>query len=292
MLSKEIRSEVEEVISVHAGEPCTIKDARPLGGGCINNAFAISTDAGNFFLKTNDAAKYPGMFEAEANGLKLLASANAIVVPSVIDHGIAGKDSFLLLELAEQGKLQNDSWEDFGASLAKLHTNTQQQFGLDHNNYIGSLHQSNRLHDTWSSFFSNERLEPQLRLALDTGRAGSGLRAKFEKLFLVMDEIFPVGKPSLLHGDLWSGNFMISPGGKACIYDPAVYFGNREMDIATTKLFGGFEEGFYEGYNDAFPLEKGWQQRVDICNLYPLMVHVNLFGGGYLNDVERILNKF
>jgi len=163
---------------------------------------------------------------------------------------------------------------------------------LDHNNYIGSLHQSNQKHDKWVSFFIEERLNPQLKLAYDSGKINSSILEKFEVMFLVLEEIFPVEKPSLLHGDLWSGNLMTDNFGNPCLIDPAVYFGFREMDLAMTTLFGGFDSEFYESYQRINHLETGWQERFDICNLYPLLVHVNLFGEGYLSSVKNILKRF
>ena len=180
----------------------------------------------------------------------------------------------------------------FGKQLAQLHQNTNTSFGLEESNYIGSLLQQNNLHNNWIDFFINERLKPQIKLARDNGKIDLSTITKFERLYTKLDEIFPEEPPALLHGDLWSGNFMVDEKGGPVIIDPAVYFGHREMDIAMTKLFGGFNQQLYQSYNEHFPLEKGWEQRVDICNLYPLMVHVNLFGGGYLEQVKSILNKF
>jgi len=175
-------------------------------------------------------------------------------------------------------------------SYDKRLTNTN--FGLDYNNYIGSLHQQNNLHPTWVDFFINERLQPQIKLARDNNEIDSTTILKFENLYKKLDEVFPKEKPALLHGDLWSGNFMSDEKGESVIMDPTVYYGHREMDIAMAKLFGGFDAEFYSSYNEHYPLENGWEQRINVCNLYPLMVHVNLFGGGYLGQVKSILSKF
>ena len=192
----------------------------------------------------------------------------------------------------EQSQPENNFWENFGRGLAKLHKTTSDYFVLDHNNYIGSLTQSNRKRDNWIDFFVEERLGFQLKLARDSHLIDSGVLSAAEGLFNRLNEIIPKEQSSLLHGDLWSGNFMLGDQGEACLIDPAVYYGHREMDIAMTKLFGGFDHQFYEAYNQEFPMEKGWEQRMDICNLYPLLVHVNLFGGGYVSQLTSILKRF
>jgi protein-ribulosamine 3-kinase len=263
-----------------------------IGGGCINEAAQIETTAENYFVKYNLASKYPDMFEKEAKGLKLLASAQCLRIPEVFFHGIAGDYSFLMLEFINQSARIQNFWDEFGYSLAALHKHTAESFGLDHDNYMGSLKQCNHLHPDWYSFFISERLEPQVKLARDSGALTAAIVKSFENLYNLLPGIVPPESPALLHGDLWSGNFMVSEGGTACLIDPAVYYGHRETDIAMTKLFGGFPEEFYSAYNSPFPLEKGWQQRIDILNLYPLLIHVNLFGGGYASQVVSIIRRF
>jgi protein-ribulosamine 3-kinase len=157
---------------------------------------------------------------------------------------------------------------------------------------MGSLYQHNTFHNRWINFFIQERLERQVRLARDRGNISSADVSAFERLYKKLEEIFPETKPSLVHGDLWSGNFMINENGLPSLIDPAVYYGHPEVDIAMSTLFGGFADSFYETYNQSNPLEKGWQQRLDYYNLYPLMIHVNLFGESYLRAVRRIIQKF
>ncbi len=154
------------------------------------------------------------------------------------------------------------------------------------------LYQSNKKHDNWIDFFRTERLEKQVKLARDHNRMGKTVVQSFENFYRALPEIFPIEPPAFIHGDLWGGNFMTDENGAPVIIDPAVYYGHREMDLGMSQLFGGFDHAFYEAYHHHFPLEKGWQERVDYCNLYPLMVHLNLFGGGYLNSVQSILRKF
>lgn len=264
----------------------------PVSGGCINECYRFKSDIYSFFVKLNSAAKYPGMFAAEAKGLNLLKAANAIFVPQVLDAGEVEEQSYLMLEYIEPGKRIPCFFEEFGHAMALLHRNTATSFGLDHDNYIGSLPQSNKQYDNWSDFFVEERLEKQVKLAKDKKKLDSVTVRRFDRLYAKSEQLFPHEPPALLHGDIWNGNYMTAPDGKACIFDPAVYYGHREMDIAMTKLFGGFADEFYRAYNSCYPLEKGWEERQDIANLYPLMVHVNLFGGNYLMDVKKILNRF
>lgn len=292
MLPAAVKEGIERDLTGSLGKEIRILSSASLGGGCINHALRINTTAGDFFAKWNRAGAFPGMFAAETKGLELLRNTKVIPIPCVIASGEAGNHAWLVLELVNAGKTAKNFWEEFGKSVARLHKNTAPQFGLDHDNYIGSLPQSNDRKLTWTDFFIHQRLEPQLKMAVDSGAAPSGLIQAFEKFFLQFPERVPVELPALLHGDLWKGNYMISPEGKACLIDPAIYYGHREMDLAMTRLFGGFEEAFYVGYQDAFPLQPGFEKRTDIHNLYPLMVHVNLFGGSYLRSVENILKQY
>jgi fructosamine-3-kinase len=232
------------------------------------------------------------MFEKEAAGLNLLACTNTIKIPGVIATGNSGEFAYLLLEFIETGLAGRDFWSDFGIKLADLHRNTHEFFGLDYDNYIGSLAQSNSFHTDFISFFITQRIEPQLKKARNIGALSHADTRFFESLFNTLHNIFPIQKPSLIHGDLWSGNVIVTADGSPCLIDPAVYYGHREADIAMTQLFGGFQHEFYAAYNLAWPMEKGWQNRMDIFNLYPLLVHVNLFGGSYARQVLQIIRQF
>jgi protein-ribulosamine 3-kinase len=285
MLPAEIKSAIENKLGG------VISGTKALGGGCNNHAARIEINSVSYFVKWNDSSRFPGMFEAEEKGLNLLRECSGCVIPQVIMQGITEPNTFLLLEFLEK---DISHWKDAGFVLGNMHnykrwTNTS--FGLDHDNYIGSLKQSNTIHDSWKDFFTSERILPQVKLAMDHGRLSKNDLRAAENFCQRIDEIFPEEKPSLLHGDLWNGNFMFTSHGPA-LFDPAVYWGHREMDIAMTKLFGGFDSAFYEGYNEHYPLEKNWELRIDYCNLYPLLVHVNLFGGGYADDVKQILKPF
>lgn len=325
MLPKEIIKEAERILSKRFSKDVIIHGSSGVGGGCINDSHRIDTSAGKFFVKYNNTSRYPGMFEAEAKGLKILKDSNTVNVPQVIGHSEAGLYSMLFLEFINSGTGLDDFWQDFGYNLAKMHqtTNTARKnagtttaadgiapggdgfdetsgnhelahigFGLDHNNYIGSLPQSNKWHAKWIDFFVNERIEAQLKLAVDSGKAGVELVRMFQKMYKHLSDFFPEEPPALLHGDLWSGNYMVGSNGRAVIIDPAVYYGHRYIDLGMTQLFGGFSPPFYEAYNDAYTLEASWKKSMDIANLYPLMVHVNLFGGGYQSSVKSILKRF
>lgn len=286
MIPEEVKGAIEQKLDTK------VTDFSSIGGGCINAAGKITTSSGVFFIKWNNAAAYPGMFEAEAKGLSILKKVNAVYVPKAIASGDSGEKTYIICEYIEKGSQRKDFWENFGAGLAQLHKNHHQKFGLDHDNYIGSLPQYNFQMDDWVEFFIQQRLEQQIELARNAGKISSSLVRKFEKLYPKLNEIFPPAKPSLLHGDLWSGNYLVGADGYACIVDPAVYYGYREIEIAFTQLFGGYSTEFYNAYNDHYPMEKGFDGRKDIYNLYPLMVHVNLFGGSYLASVENILRQF
>jgi len=292
MLPSALSREVSALLSGKIGIDVRIIKTLPLSGGSINEAFLLETNSGNYFLKYNHASAYPGMFEQEALGLELLLEAGEIRVPEVITSGESGNYSFLLLEYLDAAGKRSDFWATFGRRLAALHRHSAETFGLDHNNYIGSLKQYNNQHQLWTDFFREERLLVQIEMAGKSGLMSSNMRQAFENLFKRLDEIFPKEPPSLIHGDLWSGNYMVDEKGEACIIDPAVYFGFREMDIGMSRLFGVFGNEFYEAYDEAWPMAPGWRERIEICNLYPLMVHVNLFGAGYLGSVESILRRF
>jgi fructosamine-3-kinase len=292
MLPSEIQESALELLQKHRGIKTEILHLRGLSGGDINSAFLLDTGQDKYFLKYNLADAYPGMFKLEARGLELLFHAGEIRVPGVIGSAETGQYSFLLLEYLEAAPQTSDFWETFGRRLAGLHRHSDDHFGLDHDNYIGSLRQYNDPKENWIDFFREERLLVQMELAATKGLLGERLRKAFENLFPQLEEIFPSEPASLIHGDLWSGNFMVDDKGEACIIDPAVYYGFREMDIGMSRLFGGFSSEFYDAYNEAYPMAPGWQERIEICNLYPLLVHVNLFGGGYLGSVEAILKRF
>ena len=286
------KTAIEDFLTDEFGKQVQISSVNAVGGGSINSAYGFETNVGKFFVKLNSASRYPGMFEKETLGLKILSEAGELPVPETVGFGENHAEAFLVLKFIETGVPSAGFWENFGHALARLHGHTADTFGLDHDNYIGSLSQSNTFHDTWPEFFIEERLKPQISLAFDGKRLlDSDLKA-FGNFFNRLSEIFPKESPALLHGDLWSGNFMANQAGEAVLIDPAVYFGHREMDLGMSQLFGGFHRRFYEAYNEISPLASGWEKRLDYCNLYPLLVHVNLFGGSYVHPVKQIIKPF
>jgi protein-ribulosamine 3-kinase len=261
-------------------------------GGCINNGGRLSTESGDFFIKWNDREKFPAMFDAEAKGLALLSETKTVFIPAVIHSGETAAYQYLVLEFIEQKSKRGDYWELLGEQLAAMHRITSPAFGLDHDNFIGSLPQCNTLSSNWSDFFIHHRLKPQLQLAIQRGALETKVADKFEALFKMIPALLPNERPSLLHGDLWNGNLISNALGEPCLIDPAVYYGSREAEIAFTTLFGGFSDRFYASYNAAFPIISGYDERADLYNLYPLLVHVNLFGGAYVAQVVSIVRTF
>ena len=291
-LSGSLIERLSERLSRHLGRAVDVERAVPVGGGSINDGYRLHTNEGTFFAKTNRADHSPSMFEAEADGLHRLRATGTVRVPEVIAWGEDHDDTFLLLEHIGSAPKGPMFWEDLGRSLARLHAVTGEHFGLERDNYIGTLRQTNTRHGAWDAFFVQCRLEPQVRMARDRQRLGMGDVLRFERLYMRLADLFPRERPALLHGDLWSGNILSDERSAPVLIDPAVYFGHRDMDLAMARLFGGFEAGFFHGYNDEFPLAPGWEERVDLCNLYPLLVHVNLFGGGYAQQVAAVLRRF
>jgi protein-ribulosamine 3-kinase len=291
MIPEEILLALTEFIGPVSGS-LILYSSEPLSGGCINHVHRLETPDGNFCIKYNRKEVFPGMFESEATGLTTLRTAGEIKVPAVIGTGVSEHYSFILLEFIHSSKRTDGFMEDFGHCLARLHRHTKHRFGFPENNYMGSLPQCNSYHSDWAEFFIRERLEPQTELARKNGYLTADDMVCFGSLYRHLEKELLYEPPSLLHGDLWGGNYMVSDEGRACLIDPAVYFGHREVDLAMSRLFGGFDPDFYRSYEEEFPLEKGWNTRVDIYNLYPLLVHLNLFGTGYYGSVKDIIKKF
>jgi fructosamine-3-kinase len=268
-----------------------VAGTRPIGGGDINRADAVTlSDGRRLFVKWN-ARPPAGMFAAEARGLAWLEEAKAVRVPRVVAAG-AG---FLALELIAAATPARDFDERLGRGLAALHRFGAPRFGLDHDNFIGRLPQDNAAVQGdagWAAFYRERRLEAQLRMAGDGGLATSRMRAGFDRLFAALDDLVgPEEPPSRLHGDLWGGNLLCDDAGAPCLCDPAVYGGHREIDLAMMRLFGGFGPRVFAAYDEAWPLAAGHEERVRLYQLYPLMVHVNLFGGSYVGQVESLLDR-
>ncbi|HEX2882759.1 MAG TPA: fructosamine kinase family protein [Polyangiaceae bacterium] len=268
-----------------------VSKASPVSGGDINDAYRVKlADGREVFVKTHDAAPQ-GLFQAEARGLQWLADARAIALPKVLAVSNDDAVPFLVLELLEPGPRPRDFDERLGRELATLHRVGAADFGLDHDNFIGSLPQPNTVEHDWPSFYRQQRLVPQVRRA--ARHLGNALQQKFEQLYARLPDFVGAAEPpARLHGDLWGGNLHATASGAPCLIDPAVYGGHREIDLAMMQLFGGFAERVFDAYDEAFPLQPDWRERVPLYQLYPLLVHVNLFGGGYVGSVQRALSRY
>jgi len=274
-------------------EPHHCSTAR-VGGGDIHDAYRVDTPQGRVFVKTNDRP-LPEIFQKEARGLEALAAAckvdGLLSVPRVLGVG----DDFLALAWIDEGRGAGaETGRRLGEGLAALHRHTSPTYGWTEDNWIGSLPQRNTPLPAGQGpgpFFAS-RLQAQAQIG--RRRLGARLLASIDRFEQRAPELLPLmsDSPALLHGDLWGGNWMADEKGRPWIYDPATHHGCREAELAFTRLFGGFPESFYEAYDDAHPLEPGHQERIDLWNVYPLLVHANLFGGGYASRAETILRRF
>lgn len=269
-----------------------VRNITDVGGGSINFTFRVDADDQTYFVKVNTSSEFPGMFTLEKNGLDLLRKSNVISVPQVLFIYENEKYQMLVLEWIESGRKSKNFFVDFGKSLALMHQVRNNNFGLDHDNYIGSLKQINSFKADATEFFIQNRIQVQAELAIKNRLLNAVDISNLEQLYDKLKNIIPDEPPSLLHGDLWSGNFICDRKSDAWLIDPAVYYGPREAEIAMTNFFGGFDPDFYSSYNEVYPLPPGWQERLPLWNLYPLLVHLNLFGSGYLIQVRNVLKKF
>ncbi len=277
--------------SILQSENLTSYQYKSVSGGDINQAFCIYNDTDKFFLKINNASLYPGMFKAESEGLNAL-NKSLFRIPQVINEAVLEGYQYLLMEWIEQGKPTPDFWNKFGYYLADLHQISNTDFGFYNDNYIGSITQQNTFINSWEFFYSQYRIMPLVRILLEEKSYDNKDVQHVDNFCKRINEIFPIESPALLHGDLWSGNFTIDQKGNPALYDPAVYFGHREMDIGMSRLFGGFSNELYERYNEKYPLEKNWTTRLPYTQLYPLLVHAVLFGGHYIAQTKEILSRF
>ncbi|HEX9734025.1 MAG TPA: fructosamine kinase family protein [Thermoanaerobaculia bacterium] len=287
---------LEAILGRALGEKVRVADVRAAGGGSINQGrVAQLADGRRFFVKTNPSPP-PRMFECEAEGLRALAAAGALRVPRVIAVGGENEGApALVLEAIDAGRPGEGFFARFGRAFAELHRATRgERFGFARDNYIGSTTQANRWTEDWCEFWRRHRLGFQLDLARRRGLSDSTLDRLGERLLDRLDELIgePDEPPCLLHGDLWSGNYMVDVDGEPVLIDPAVYYGRREADLAMTRLFGGFTASFYDAYEELWPLAPGTQERQEVYKLYHLLNHLNLFGGGYRSSCIDVLRRF
>ncbi len=285
--SGELLAALQTSVSDVAGS-FRIERTTPVAGGCIHRCLLLEGGGRRYFAKTNARSELDN-FAAEADGLAALSAAGARV-PVPLCHGQAGEQAFLVLEHLELRG--NGDYAALGRSLARVHSIRGEAFGWRRDNYIGRTPQINRCSQSWIEFWREARLGPQLHLARKNS-LGKGLLGKGEQLAEALPRLLSQHAPraSLLHGDLWNGNAGFLAGGTPVLFDPAVYWGDREADLAMTELFGGFPQAFYSAYAEAAPLDQGYAVRKTLYNLYHVLNHANLFGGGYAAQAERMIER-
>jgi fructosamine-3-kinase len=267
------------------GRPFQGSDRVSIGGGCINQAFRVWDAQQSYFVKLNKA-KQVSLFEAEALALQELSATQSIRVPRSICWGVAATQSYLVLEWINLDGAPD--WSAMGRQLAQLHRTSSQEFGWHRENVIGETPQPNPWTQDWAEFFAEHRIKYQLELAHRNGGRFSHAESLLNQIPQLLKNHSP--EPSLVHGDLWSGNAAFAQTGPV-VFDPAAYYGDREVDLAMTGLFGGFPEAFYQGYQAAWPLNPGYQQRKALYNLYHVLNHFNLFGGGYASQADQMMKQ-
>lgn len=281
--------EIDRQISEVTGQNFQTNQRSSVGGGCINQGYAISNGQITYFVKINQPSQGE-MFAAEMLGLQQMYNTKTIRVPQPLCWGTTDNGSYIVLEWLEMSAGNNKSWQQMGRNLAAMHKTTSDQgFGWHINNTIGSTPQINSWMLNWDEFFFKNRLGYQFQLAR---RRGGNFPGE-QKLLDVIPSLLADHKPetSLVHGDLWGGNVAFTINGEPVIFDPATYFGDREVDIAMTELFGGFPPSFYQGYEEEFPLAPGYEKRKVLYNLYHILNHFNLFGGGYSNQANGMIGR-
>lgn len=282
-------TEAEKIIkNIGSRENLTVSGFSSLAGGSINEVFLLDTCKGKIVMKLNDASSFPGMFEAEKEGLEALKDSKTVDVPEVLSFGTLKHHAYLLLEFKPEDRETKLFWENFARELAALHKTSSPKFGFPSSNYIGSLPQTNEERESAGEFYIDQRLEPQFQMAKDRGFSFGNLDQTFKNICSAI----PEEPASLIHGDLWNGNYMATANARPCLIDPAVSFSSREMDLSMMKLFGGFPEKVFEDYSDIFPLESGFKERVPLWQLYYLLVHLNIFGSSYLGSVKQVLKRY
>lgn len=270
----------------------SIKEVRPVSGGDIASAFLLITETDRFFCKLLDRPDGLAMLEAESGGLNAIRACSVIKTPEVIHCANTNSGAILIMEFVESKRPNDSDLALFGRQLAQLHLQEAPYFGWKSDNYIGSLPQSNRKTEHWPEFYVGERLEPQFRAAVDSRLLSYSEVPSATTMLPVLRGLCPETNPSLLHGDLWGGNYLIAKDGCPYLIDPAVYFGHSEVDIAMSRLFGGFGHAFYKSYEDVIPSDADSMDRIKIYQLYYLLVHLNLFGSSYYSSVNAIVKQF
>jgi fructosamine-3-kinase len=287
MISSSFKEHLAQVLG------CPIKKVESVSGGDISKSYCIHTSTDRFFCKVNENENALQMFLAEKAGLESIKEAKTIRTPNVLSCGKHNANSFLMMEFIESKRPTSKDMENLGHQLAAMHlAHIGESFGWQQDNFIGSLPQSNENSSNWSLFYTKERLLPQLEMALEKKLLNSIEIPSVEILLKSCQQFFPEVRPALLHGDLWSGNYLIDSQGIPYLIDPAVYFGHHEVDMAMTHLFGGFSSSFYAAYAEQIPQESLQNERKDMYQLYYLLVHLNLFGRSYYPTVIHLLKTY
>jgi fructosamine-3-kinase len=283
--------DIERSIREASGAPFAIESRAGIAGGCINECYVVRGEGRSYFVKLNAPAR-ADMFAAEAEGLAEIARSHTVRVPRPVSRGASAKASWLVLEHLELRPGDERSMGELGRYVARMHRVTGERYGWHRDNTIGATPQVNTRSDDWIAFWRERRLGYQLKLAGSRGHSGR-LIANGERLLETLPLFFHgyTPPPSLLHGDLWSGNVALEAGGDPVIYDPAVFYGDREADLAMTELFGGFSQSFYQAYRAEYPLDPGYETRKHLYNLYHVLNHLNLFGGGYGAKAQRMIEQ-
>ncbi|QSA96021.1 fructosamine kinase family protein [Methylococcus sp. EFPC2] len=291
MLDNATLKTLEQAIRQSGDVTVTLSRASGAGGGCINQAYRLHGEGRDYFVKFNQRSLLP-MFEAEEQGLREIAASGTVRAPEPVSCGIAGGRAYLLMEYLPLHTGRGDTDRALGRQLAALHRIEQPYFGWSRDNTIGSTPQPNPQTHDWTDFWSQHRLGFQLRLAADQGYGGR-LQTLGEQLLNRLGTLLADHHPhpSLLHGDLWGGNYAADESGQPVIFDPACYYGDREADLAMTELFGGYGADFYAAYREAYPLDAGYPIRKTLYNLYHILNHLNLFGGGYAGQAESMMSR-
>ena len=282
MLTSHLIKHFEEKFSLN------IKSIKALNGGDINEVYFLDDHNKKYVVKINKAHLFPRMSKKEVSGLDALRETGTIDVPKVLGYGDFETTSYLIVEFRESGKASHKFWELFGQAMAALHLTTHETFGFKEDNYLGSLQQYNNSFETASQFFIHQRLMPQFKMASDKGYVFKELDSFCQKV----EQLVPNEPPALIHGDLWSGNYLVNSQNKPCLIDPAVAYAPREMDLAMMKLFGGFDDRLFSAYDEAFQLKPDWKKRIKLWQLYYILAHLNLFGGHYYIQAKEIMSYY
>lgn len=286
-MQKSLKAHIEYLLCI------SIEKVHSLSGGDISQAYLLKTENEHFFCKVNHDGNAYKMFVAEKVGLEAISNTQVIATPNVLLCEPFEKGAFLIMEYIKPGRASQTDMAQLGHQLAALHQSSKSDFyGWETDNFIGSLPQENNHLSNWPEFYVRKRLLPQIKMAMVNKRLGASDIPSETQLSVTCKNLFPKTEPALLHGDLWGGNYLVSQDGKPYLIDPAIYYGHSEVDIAMTRLFGGFDSSFYHAYGEHFPKEPFESERTDIYQLYYLLVHLNLFGRSYYESVRSILKRY